>query len=123
MSHNCNQIDRFNSLDKQISKIKDDFSDHRKTQEEYEKERIEYREVRKIHDKELAKKLSTIELALFGNKELGIVGDHEMIKEMHAVMIGSSIIKKTLIWVFSTTMAIGGAIVLWFELAKNIREK
>jgi len=123
MEHTCNQVERFNTLSKQVAGVKVDLDEHRTVQQEQEKERLAYRVTRQTRDEEITKKLSTIELALFGNKDLKIVGDHDMISEMHTLMVGGSIIKKTLIWVFSTVIALGGAVILYFELIKNIRNK
>jgi len=76
-----------------------------------------------MHECTQSTRIDAIERAMFGDEQLRIKGDHQMIKEMHAIMVGGNIIKKTLVWVFSVTLAIGGAVIMWFEIFKNVGKK
>ena len=61
--------------------------------------------------------------AMFGDETLGEIGDHQMIKEMHTLLIEGNTIKRFTIWFFGTTVAIVSAVVLFFQLIKNLGSK
>lgn len=74
------------------------------------------------HECNQTKRIENIELALFGNEELGIKGDHLMITEMHKVLVQGGVFKKMLVWIFSTIMAVGSAVLLFFHLMKEFKK-
>lgn len=59
-------------------------------------------------------RIDKIELALFGDEKLGEVGDHQMIKEIHALIVKGNAIRKFTVWFFGITMAfISAGILIW----------
>jgi hypothetical protein len=68
-------------------------------------------------------KLDKLYFAMFGDKEMDEIGTKAKVDEMHKLLTQGNTIKKTLIWVFSVTMSIGGAIILWMELLKSTKSK
>jgi beta-xylosidase len=118
--HECIQTNRFNVMSKQVAEVKADIDGHRAAQQESDAERMTYREKREQHDLVISNELETIKLALFGNEKLGIAGDHQMLKEIHSLLVQGSTIKKFLAWLFGSIMGIIFAVLYIFHLFKDI---
>ena len=119
--HLCIQTGRFDTMSKQVAGVKADLDEHRAVQQASEAERMDYREKREAHDLAISNELETIKLALFGDKRLGIPGDHDLITEMHALLVQGNTIKKFFTWLFGAIMAVIIAVLYIMKLIQNMK--
>jgi hypothetical protein len=65
---------------------------------------------------EMSGKLDRLELAMYGNNDLDILGVLQMTKEMHAAFMGSGFTFRTMLKVLSFIALVGGAITFLYKL-------
>ena len=81
--------------------------------------------IKTIHEENEQQKnqINRLETAIFGDAFTKEKGMKDKVDDMHSLLVGTSVIKTFVVWVFSTTLAIGGAVLMWFEVTKSMKDK